>query len=549
MNTENYTIAIYGIQDINGEKFPNIVHDHSIAIYKDGKIKKFIQLERLTRKKYDNSLSFFLYDILKKEDLFKNDNYDLIFVDNILGNAFISKEGNLRFEGNFHKQLSEYHHTGRAYWLNKEIEAYVLNHELAHIYSCVPFYGNFIENSLLVHFDGGASKSNFSAWIFKNGKLKLIEYHWDFKYLSSFFNSNALVFSIIKGNLKNQHSVPGKFMGYAAYGNYSENIESWLKENDFFSNIWGKKNYFFKKVKTDWNFDLNSFDLKNSFIQDIAATFHHIFIRDIINKINKLKEKTNTEYLYFSGGSALNISLNTVLVNKNIFKNIFIPPCTNDSGLAIGAGVYLEILKGNNIYKHNAYLNNLRVSSQYTCSLYEIKKVASLLMKGELIGICNGNGEAGPRALGNRSIVALANSKKLAVKVSEKIKKREWYRPVAPVMLEHNTKLYTGLSVIHHLSKFMLLEFNILPEYRTELQGVVHINGTSRIQTIFNKEDNPYMYDLLSYMESQYGIKALINTSFNRNNEPLVHTNEDAKNAAIDMKLDGLVYNGKLIEL
>ena len=546
MNTENNTIAIYGIQDIDGEIYPNIVHDHSIAIYRNGKIKKFIQIERLTRKKYDNSMPLNIYRILKEEGIFKNRNYDLIFVDNILGSAFISEEGKIRFEGNNLNYLEANHFLGKAYWLDREIIAYGLSHELAHIFSCIPFYGKFKENSLLIHFDGGASKSNFSAWTYKNGKIKLIEYHWELKYLSSFFNSNALIFSILNGNVKNQHSIPGKFMGFAAYGKYSEEIENWLFLNDYFSE-WGNNKKFFDIVKSDWNIILNSFDLNNELIRNITATFHHIFIRETIKRIAKLNEKLKTDYLYFTGGSALNIALNSELLKSNTFKDIFIPPCTNDSGLAIGAGAYLELLKGNSIKDHNVFLNNFKINSEVKYNLDSIKKVANVLIKNGIVGICNGFGEAGPRALGNRSILALANSKKLASRLSQQIKKREWYRPLAPVMLESNAKKFTGLSTIHHLSKYMLLEFNILLEFRQEIEGVVHENGTARIQSIFNKDDNPFIYDLLNYLNHIYNIKALINTSFNSNNEPLVHTAEDAMNSMNKMKLDGLVLNGKLL--
>ncbi|MFC2138948.1 carbamoyltransferase C-terminal domain-containing protein, partial [Bacteroidota bacterium] len=459
-----------------------------------------------------------------------------------------SSEGKIRFEGIFFQELTTAHYPGKGYWLDNEIKAYGLSHELAHIYSCIPFYGNFKENSLLIHFDGGASKSNFSAWKYKNNEIQLLEYHWDLKYLSSFFNSNALIFSILSGNFKNQHSIPGKFMGYAAYGKYSSKIERWLKTNDYF-NSWGNKKLFFEKVNTDWNIQIKSFDLNNGFIKNVASTFHYIFIRETVKIINQLHEKFNTDYLYFTGGSALNIALNSALIKNSQFKNVFIPPCTNDSGLAIGAGAYLETIKGNKIKNHNAFLNNFKIEDKVEYTFNEIEKLADLLVNNKIIGVCNGYGEAGPRALGNRSILSLANSKELASKVSQQIKNREWYRPLAPVMLEANTKLYTGMAEIHHLSKYMLLEFQILDKFKEELEGVVHENGTARIQTLFKKEDNPFLFDLLNYLDNKYGIKALINTSFNGNNEPMVHTFYDAENSMKKMNLDGLVFNGKLINI
>lgn len=168
------------------------------------------------------------------------------------------------------------------------------------------------------------------------------------------------------------------------------------------------------------------------------------------------------------------------------------------------------------------------------------------MLKGKVIGACNGYGEAGPRALGNRSLLCLANSKKLAQKVSMQHKQREWYRPVAPIMLAENTKYFTGLKEINHLSKYMLLDFHILPEKQQEMEGAVHIDGTARIQSLFERTDNPYIWDVLTYLDKHHGIKAMINTSFNSKGEPIVHTEKDAISSAKKMRIDGVVLQGKI---
>lgn len=540
------TLAIYGIKDIKNSGYPVFVHDHNVTFFDKGKIKKHAHLERITRRKHDNSLEDQLYRLLKSEKLI-NEDFDLVFVDNVIGRAFISHDGQMRFEGPLNLKLSGGIEKGKCWWFGKERDAYVLNHELAHIYSCIPFFGNFKENSLLVHFDGGASLSNFSAWMVKNNALSKVEYHWDLKYLSSLFNANALSFAIIGAKEIDQHSVPGKLMGFASYGKYSKELEDWLIENNYFQDMWGKKAVFFKKAKSDFNEDIRSFDQHNTFLQNIAATFQYIFQRDFINKIESIKNETKTDYLYLTGGSALNILVNSEIVNRNLFKDVFIPPCTNDSGLSIGAGAFLEQLKHETLENHNPYLNNWGiVDSMVDYNLSDISEVAQLLVNGKIIGICNGYGESGPRALGNRSILALADSKKLAKKVSEGHKKREWYRPVAPIMLEKNAKYFTGLPSINHLSKYMLLDFKILKDKIHEIEGVVHVDGTSRIQTIFKRDENPYIFDLLTGLDSRYGIKALINTSFNIKGEPIVHTANDAIRSAKNMNLDAVVINGKI---
>jgi carbamoyltransferase len=547
MNSNNLTLAIYGIQDLSDNPWPTYVHDHNLALYENGNLAKYLALERHTRNKYDSRLPSYIYSLLKQEKLLGLSGLDLVFVDNVIGRAFISKEGNIRFEAPMNEGLSEMPEKGRGYLLDRPVEAYAVNHELAHVFSSLPFYGPFMENSLHVHFDGGASKSNFSAWIFKNGRLRLLEYHWDLDYLTSFFNANALTFSLVKASRENQNSMPGKFMGYAAYGNYNQQIESWLKKHDYFKDIWGNTRIFFERVRKDWSISLKSFDHNDSFLQDIAATFQHIFLRELLDKIKGLKQTSGAEYLYYSGGSALNIKTNAALINSGIFRKVFVPPCTNDSGLSIGAGAFVEWLKHGYVQPRSPYLNNWLLNvPENNYSDADLKAISELLFKGEVIAVMNGCGEAGPRALGNRSIIARADSKSLSDYVSQKLKQREWYRPVAPVMLNKHLPYFTGAPASSSLSRFMLTEFHIQPNRISELEGAVHVDGTSRIQTINHRSENPYLYDLLVMLEAQYGLKALLNTSFNSKGKPLVHTEADAFEEAQNVGINYLVINGKL---
>ena len=175
--------------------------------------------------------------------------------------------------------------------------------------------------------------------------------------------------------------------------------------------------------------------------------------------------------------------------------------------------------------------------------------MAEQLAAKKLIGICNNFGEAGPRALGNRSILAFAGSKELSKKLSMEKKGREWYRPLAPVALEQNVKYFTGQSTVHPLSKFMLLDFAVLPEKQQEIAGAIHADGTARFQSVSKQSDNPFLFALLQQLDKKHGIKALINTSFNAGGEPIVHTEADALQSAGKMQLDGLVLNGKFVQL
>ena len=270
----------------------------------------------------------------------------------------------------------------------------------------------------------------------------------------------------------------------------------------------------------------------------------NIFERAVLKKLETLQEKFHADYLYYGGGCALNIVTNTKIAESGLFKDVFIAPCCNDSGLSVGAAAFLEIQKGNKIALHSPYLCNAGLSqTDYKISDSEIERTAEMIMQGKIIGICNGAAEIGPRALGNRSLVALASSKELAKKLSMNVKKREWYRPVAPIMLLENAKLVAEQNVTS-LARFMLQDFTVKEEYREKIAGVVHANNTARIQTISNEKENPFMFRLLKFLHEKHGVLALINTSFNAAGEPIVHTPEQAMESAKKMNLDGIVVNG-----
>lgn len=548
------TLALYGIKDRNSFQYPTFVHDHNLCLMQDGKIVQYLQLERYTRRKYDNRLDLFIEELIDNKTLELPNNFDLVCVNDYTGNAFISQNGRLHFEADHPKNLSPQLITAQAYyndaegWGGKNFNAFCCPHELAHIFSCVPFYGIFKENSLLVSFDGASSLGNYSAFLYRNGKLALIENNWtDLSFASKFFNDNKLSFSMLGAKPYEHCSVPGKLMGFASWGNYRQDIEEWLKENDYF-NCCGKysETEILLSIKERFGHVCEEFDTHNQFLQDAAATLQRIFENAVLGKLENIQQKYHCDYLYYGGGCALNIVTNSKIIESGLFKDVFIAPCCNDSGLSIGAAAFLEMEKGSKIQLHSPYLCNVGLS-ETNCDVSDsaIKATADLLMKHQIVGICNGTAEAGPRALGNRSLVALADNKGLSQKISMKVKKREWYRPVAPIMLLENARKVTEQK-ISELSRFMLQDFTIKKEYHDKLAGVVHANNTARIQTIANEHDNPFMFRLLAYLSEKYGVLALINTSFNAQGEPIVHTKEQACLSAKHMNLDGIVINGKL---
>jgi len=542
-------VGIYGIRNLSDAIFPKQIHDHNLAVFQGGNLVHYIHLERVSRSKYDANMHQHIEAIVQKLNLSHNRSIVLCFADHELGKAFSSADGNIQFKPDDQRNEISSLREGVSNWYGQNVKAFSISHELAHIYSCIPFFGQFRPESLMIHYDGGASISNFSAWEYRNHKIHNLFHHWELKKYTSFFNANALVFRLTGTKPRFHNSVPGKLMGLAAYGSYNKDIEVWLGKNKYFSDIWSSPRQFFLQLKSDWGLDIQSVDNRNSFLKNLAATLHEMFVRESLMEIVKIKAIHKFRHLYFTGGCALNIKLNSALMNSGEFDEVFIPPCADDSGLSLGAAVAVSLAQGNTIRNPGPHLNNyLLKTKEIRVEKQVIKETASLIYANSIVGICNGFGEVGPRALGNRSLLARADSKKLSERISMSLKGREWYRPVAPVMLRENAEYYTGCKEFHQSAGYMLFDFKIRSERINEIEGVVHKDNTSRIQVIEQRYQNPFLYDLLKECHIRYGIRALINTSFNCKGEPIVHNRIDALNTAERMHLDALIIDGEILK-
>ncbi|QZT36240.1 hypothetical protein K5X82_13295 [Halosquirtibacter xylanolyticus] len=544
-NPERPTLAIYGIQDCVKSDYPGFIHDHNMVLFHNGEVKKLVQLERITRNKRDNKMHQHLVSLLREEKLIGME-LDVVFVDHEIGRAFISEDGQIRFEAPLKGELSSQPESGYLKWFDTKNRGWALSHEMAHIATILPFCGIWKENSLHVHYDGGASCSNFSVWHYKHGEINLVDAHWKNKEITSLHNANALTFAIVGAKRFDQNSVPGKIMGFGSFGKDLPEVRAWLRKHDYFKDIWRSKQLFFNKAEEEMGVKLNHFDLHHPLIQNIAASIQAEFEERLLNDLKHYKEITSATTLYYSGGCALNIKANSRIIEENLFEEVVIPPCCEDSGLALGAGAWIEFLKHGTLKKHTAYLNNWGLPEKsYAYDASVIQRVAEGIMNGYVFATCIGAGECGPRALGNRSIIAKASSVEIAEKVSQYHKRREWYRPIAPIMLRSNAeKVIDGK--IDDLSKYMLLDYVIKPEYRKSLEGVTHVDNTSRIQYIDQREENPFLYDLLTCLYQMYGELALINTSFNQQGEPIVHCYDQAITSAKNLKIDGVIGKGTL---
>jgi len=515
----------------------------------NGRITHYLHLERWTRQKYDNQMHLHLERFFDEELIPIKEDAALVFVNSYVGNSFITPSGRIRFEQMARSTLTADLIPGKA-WLElkkragKEYHAYAIDHELAHVCANLPFHGGFRDNALLVQFDGMASLGNFSAFVFRNGKIGVLECHRQLAHLSQIYNHNALAFALLNHPRAEHCGVAGKLMGFATLRDSIPEIEVWLRTNDFFKDCWSDKSAFYEKARSDFGWSGVLGDTRDPFLQEIAAAFQGIFVREWVGYLQKLQERVRADYLYLSGGCALNIVANTRIVDHGMFQEVFMPPCPGDSGLSIGAAAFAEWKKHGTVERHSPFLNNTGLEeSPFRSDPELVRQTAQAIADGMVVGVANGAAETGPRALGNRSILARPDSCALAERVSMECKEREWYRPIAPVMLEKNVRQLTGLERIPELSKYMLLDFFISEPNRTSIAGVVHANGTSRIQTLFARDDNPFIWDVLVRLDEVHGIAALINTSFNRRGEPIVHTPEQALESARVMALDAAVIN------
>lgn len=261
---------------------------------------------------------------------------------------------------------------------------------------------------------------------------------------------------------------------------------------------------------------------KNYKSEDMLATFHR-FIQDLL--LSNLKDEIErypgyTKNLCFAGGCALNIKWNSAIRESGMFKQMWVPPFPNDSGSALGtACCEMIVRKGINTLEWNVYSGPPLVnkhehnpgSDSWTKRPCSIKRLAKLLYDtSEPIVFLKGRAELGPRALGNRSI--LASAVDISMKdMLNKIKGRAAYRPVAPICLEQDAPKIFNPGIPDPL---MLYDHKVNSDWENKIPAVCHLDGTSRIQTV-NKKDNIEIFELLTEYKKLSGIPLLCNTSAN----------------------------------
>lgn len=248
--------------------------------------------------------------------------------------------------------------------------------------------------------------------------------------------------------------------------------------------------------------------------------------------------------LLIAGGCGLNCDWNTMWENTGLFESVFVPPCTNDSGSAIGTAIDAQRHYAGqttiswDVYAGEDFVDDIAGTPDgFTCRPLDAEQVAADLVAGKVIAWARGKCEIGPRALGNRSLLAAPFSENMTVRLN-RIKHREGFRPIAPICLEEEVERLFGRS---SPSPYML---HFAKVRSTALKAVTHVDGSARMQTV-NRAQNPAMYDLLGRFRDLTGFGVLCNTSLNFNGRGFINRTSDLVEYVTTTDVDGFVVNDR----
>lgn len=434
------------------------------------------------------------------------------------------------------------------------------DHHQAH--AATAFYQSPFQEALTFTFDGGGDAGFFNVYhTSRQGGIELIE---------KFNQDLGFAYMILADHLTDIRRDPlnignlvyaGKLMGLCSYGKVRE---EWLEPftefyetfeyfgNSYIGGAEAAKDALPKLFKAigveDFHRDMR---FEGQFAWDIAATTQHVFEEQFFKFARPYFDKYPNLPVTLSGGCALNVILNArILKEKKL--DIFVPPNTNDCGVAVGG--LLDYLKPEQqvdlTYSGVPVLDAHMFSSyieDYSFSILDdisISELADFIRLGNIVGIVNGNSEHGPRALGNRSIICNPVGDMKDV-LNKKVKNREWYRPFAPVVrLEDAPKYFDFPEGVQ--SRHMTYVAEVKDEWKDTLPAITHEDGTGRIQTV-TRQQNPFLYDLITEFEKESDHGVLLNTSFNVNGKPILSRLSDALKILRETELDAVYYNGKLV--
>jgi len=555
-------------------------HDSAAAILRDGKVIAAVEEERFSRKKFDDGFPKMAINWCLKEACITPDQIDAV--------AFYDKSV-LKFERlldnyiavaprglySFIDVIPKWIH--KRLWIKSEIEKNLNGfkgkiifpeHHLSH--ASYAFFTSPFNESAILTVDGVGEWATTSFGEAKDTTIRLShDIGWPHS-LGLFYSAFTyfLGFKVNEGEYK--------LMGLAAYGKpkYYDVILNELIDvkNDGSINL--NMKYFaftYDKVMVNRNFadlfgvSVRKEDSKTEQIHyDIGASAQKVLEDILLKMINHIHKKTNLKNLCFGGGVALNGVANYRMLKEGPFERIHVPPSPGDAGSAVGCAQFLyhshlkkerKIISNNserireNVYVGPHYSNDqiksFLVSNNIDYELLEqtrlLEKTAKLISESKVIGWYQDRMEWGPRALGNRSILADPRNEKMKDILNEKIKHRESFRPFAPSILEEYVSEYFDID---RPSPYMLM---VAPVKKPEIiPAVTHVDGTARLQTV-SKDTNPLYYSLIHNFFKITGVPVVINTSMNVRGEPIVNTPEQAFEMILKTDMDILVMGNFMV--
>lgn len=434
------------------------------------------------------------------------------------------------------------------------------DHHLCHATNAI-YSSPFNEAACLV-LDGEGEVGAATLYHWKEGNLKRIWRSWGPGSMGAFYAwlTELCGFSSIAGE-------EWKVMGLAAYGNINltwyDLLTSVLKiENGRI--LWADKEKLNKIIQYfESNVSFKGKPYRES--ADLAATAQAAYSYYSTHILQDVYSQIESDNLILCGGCALNSAFNGTILSKTPFKAVHVPSAPADDGNAIGAAIQswrkteLECSKQTFLpfNQNSPYLGSTPgkidtkqladYASPYSvvkCESNGIKEVASLLAQGKIIGIMRGAAEFGPRALGNRSILADPRNPDMKSKINEIVKGRESYRPFAPIISEEKVSDWFENA---QPSPYMSFTLKWKVEKRSLVPAVVHQDNTGRLQTL-SEDTTPWLKGLVDAFEELTDVPILLNTSFNVMGKPIIHTVNDALAVLLTTGLDAVLINNVLIK-
>jgi carbamoyltransferase len=553
-------------------------HDSAAALIVDGELIAMSEEERFTRKKHDASFPYQSIDFcLNKAGLtYAEVDYVAIGWDEwihfqkrvsfLLNNSDLK---NLVTRLKFLRALRIMARSGRQTVLRLFPKAKFIpvEHHIAHAASC--FFISDFDESAIISWDGRGEWTTTLLAFGHNNEIKKIQ--------EDFYpRSLGLLYTAVTHYLGFKSNDEYKVMGLSAYGEptYIKEFEQVIKtsDNNFFDvNLtflqhpgssskvnWGEPKYFSDKMIEVFGPARKKGDPVEKRHMDMAKSLQVCFSEVGIKIAQRFRMEVKTDNLCLAGGVALNGVMNNQILKKSGFKKLFFNSAPNDSGVALGAALYVY----NQIIGNRKRINVIHPFWGYSATTQDIKKeiesyqyenvlelsdpaitAAKLIAKGYIIGWFQGRSEFGPRALGNRSILADPRPAKNKDIVNARIKFREEFRPFAPSVLIEHVKDYFDLPCE---SPYMLLICDVLHDKREKIQAVTHVDYTARPQTV-SKEFNELYYNLIHHFHEITGCAVVLNTSFNVRGEPIVNTVADAIRCFYSTGLDFLIIGNYLL--